>query len=403
MFELTKLELIKLCRKKVTVITTLVCFIGTVIFFLLPYLQFLAWDANGTMLSRGEAISYRKNVYASLSGELTEERVLHDIKEYQNMHSNPENVVVGRGGESSFKDEIFYQYFEPRHSYLDLLGNTYSSNELGAENLLNVNLEDGAKFYQARENTIIDRINNNEDLNSVEKDYWKNKALSVKTPFRYGYVLGWANFGQTSELLIICILGICIAVSSVFAGEYQTGADAVILSTRYGKTKIIGAKLISTFLFATVVFIFNAFIALGLCLKTFGAEGGNLPLQMASTICPYNLTFKQAAYISIGIAYIVMLGMVSFTLLLSSKMKSAFSVLSIDILAVIVPMFFSLCKETALLPSMATLGGSLFNYYISYNVGNIVINQFIMIIIAYALVITISLFLSSRFFQKHQV
>ena len=44
MVELIKLEVVKLCRRKLTVMVTLCCFAGTVIFFLLPYLQFHTWD-----------------------------------------------------------------------------------------------------------------------------------------------------------------------------------------------------------------------------------------------------------------------------------------------------------------------------------------------------------------------
>lgn len=190
MLELTKLELIKLCRKKTTMIVTAGCLLGTVIFFLLPYMQFHVWNSDGTMLSGKEAVAYRKEVYEMLSGTMTEERITEDIQDYQSVYSNPENVITERGGKTALKDDIFYKYFEPRHSYLDLLGNAYSNNESGADNLMNVNLNSGADFYRARAETVIERIDNNEDLGEAEKEYWKEKALSIKTPFEYGYMLG---------------------------------------------------------------------------------------------------------------------------------------------------------------------------------------------------------------------
>ncbi|WP_315524308.1 ABC transporter permease subunit [Pseudoramibacter alactolyticus] len=403
MLELTKLELIKLCRKKITMIVTAGCLLGTVIFFLLPYMQFHVWNSDGTMLSGKEAVAYRKEVYEMLSGTMTEERITEDIQDYQSVYSNPENVITERGGKTTLKDDIFYKYFEPRHSYLDLLGNAYSNNESGADNLMNVNLNSGADFYRARAETVIKRIDNNEDLGEAEKEYWKEKALSIKTPFEYGYMLGWYNFGDTAEMLIICILGICIVLSSVFAEEYQTGTASIILSTRFGKNKIIRAKLLSAFLFSTVVFIVNAMIALTISLRLFGSEGGNLPIQIGSTSAPYQLTFQQAALLSIGIDYIVLLGLVSVTLLLSSKMKSSLSVLIVDMLIIIVPIFFSINKATALLPAMATLGTSLFNYYISYNIGGRVINHFVMILIVYIVMSAIALPMATKVFKNHQV
>lgn len=404
MFELTKLELIKLCRNKITILVTLFCLLTTAIIFSLPFLQYKIWDENGIMLTRGEAVSYRKDTYKNtLSGTLTEERIERDMNEYQAMRSDPANLITQRGGEVSFTDEIYFHYFAPRESYLNMIGNAYSNNAYGASNIISVNLEQGANFYKTRQKTIVELINNNDELSEQEKLYWEEKSLSVEYPFVYGYVLGWAKFGDTADMLIICILGICIAVAPIFASEYQAGTDAIILSTRYGKTKIIAAKILAAFLFGTIIFAANALIALLLPLLTFGTEGGNLPIQIAYISSPYNISFMQADLLSILIAYIVLIGLISISLLLSAKMKTPFAVLIIDILIIFIPMFFSLSKNTAWLPAMATQGVSLHSYYISYQIGGIVINIFRMLVLVYFIITTVSLPLAGQFFKKHQV
>lgn len=301
----------------------------------------------------------------------------------------------------ALKDDVYYKYFEPRRSYLNMIGNAYSNNELGSSNLLNVSLDNGAQFYEARNKTIVERISDNEDLNKLEKNYWIQKALAVDTPFEYGYALGWSNFGSASEMLIVCIIGICIAIAPVFAEEYRTGTASIILSTRYGKNKVITAKIISALLFSTIIFLINAFIAIAIPLLTFGAEGGDLLLQIASISSPYGVSFKEAVLLCIVIDYIVMLGIVSITLFLSSKMNSPFSVLVVILLVIIIPLFCPFCKETSLLPAMATLGTSLYEYYISFCVGNIVINQVTMIVIVYMIVFAIFLPLTIRNFKRH--
>ena len=404
MLELIKLEWIKLCRKRLTIAVTLFCVFVTSIIFCLPFLQYQIWDANGTMLTRGEAVSYRKKTYDEiLNGSLTEERITDDMREYKNKYSDAANLMTQRGGETSFTDEVYYRYFAPRQSYLNMIGNAYSNNEYGAANILSVDLENGAEFYETRQDTIDERIKNNEDLSDDEKTYWREKSLSLAFPFAYGYALGWASFGETADMLIICILGICIVVAPIFAGEYQSGADAVILSTRYGKNKIISAKIFVAFLFGTIVFAVNAVIALLLPLLTFGAEGGALPVQIAYISSPYNLTFAQADLLIILIAYIVLVGLIAITLLLSAKMKSAFAVLILDVLIIFIPMFFSLSKTNAWLPAMATAGLSRYSYYISYRVGNFVVDIFFVIVIVYAIITALSLPLAGILFKKHQV
>nr|WP_288976917.1 ABC transporter permease subunit [uncultured Shuttleworthia sp.] len=404
MLELIKLEWIKLCRKRLTIAVTLFCVFVTSIIFCLPFLQYQIWDANGTMLTRGEAVSYRKKTYDEiLNGSLTEERITDAMREYKNKYSDAANLMTQRGGETSFTDEVYYRYFAPRQSYLNMIGNAYSNNEYGAANILSVNLENGAEFYETRQETIAERIKNNEDLSDDEKTYWREKSLSLAFPFAYGYALGWASFGETADMLIICIVGICIVLAPIFAGEYQSGADAVILSTRYGKNKIISAKIFVAFLFGTIVFAVNAVIALLLPLLTFGAEGGALPVQIAYISSPYNLTFAQADLLIILIAYIVLVGLIAITLLFSAKMKSAFAVLILDVLIIFIPMFFSLSKTNAWLPAMATSGLSRYSYFISYRLGHFIVDIFCMIVIAYAIITVLSLAFARMLFRKHQV
>lgn len=407
MSELIKLEMKKLCRRKLTIAVTLCCFFATVLLFSLPYLQYQAWDENGTMLSRDDAVSYRHKCYNDISGILTEERITKDLQEYQELYNNPENLIT-QGGETSFIDEIYDGYLAPRKSYLNMLGDTYFDNEMGYLNIPQISLENGAEFYQAKDETINMRINS-DSLTSAEKTYWKNKSSKIPQPYEYGYVLGWSAFGDTVQTLIVCILGICITVAPVFANEYQTGADAVVLSTRFGKTKVVYAKIISAIIFGTIVFAINAAAALLLPLLTFGADGGSLPLQIMDSTCPYALTFSQAAFILIGIAYIVMLGLLSFTLLCSSKMSSAFPVLIIDVLIIFLPTFLRFPKTNLLqhiyhlFPDQTLVGLSVFKEYFSYSLGGIVLNPFGMIILLYTVIVFATLPLAGRTFSTHQV
>lgn len=409
MNELIQLEMKKLCRRKMTIVVTGICFFATALFFLLPFLQYRTLDENGTVLSGSEAVSYRKECFENISGTLTEERIAADLKEYQDIYHTPGNLITERGGEVSFKDEIYYSYLAPRTSYLNMLGNTYNHNAMGYLNIPDISTEDAGNFYQIRNKNVNLSIENNPSLSSLEKDYWKNKNAEIDEPYEYGYPLGWTMFIDTAQMLILCILGICIAVAPVFSNEYQSGTDTVILSTKYGKSKVIYAKIISSLLFGTVTFVMNCTIALLLPLLTFGVEGGNLPLQIMDSYCPYALNFSQAAFIVIGIAYFVMLGLLAITLLCSSKMKSAFTVLIIDVLLIFLPVFFSYGENSLwqhiypLLPYPSLTGFSLFKEYLSYGLGGIVYNVNEIILLLYLFIVLISLPLAYRNFKRHQV
>lgn len=413
MGELIKLELKKLCRKRLTIIVTVGCFLGTLLFFSLPFLQYRAWDENGTMLSGKAAVAYKKGCYENISGILTNARIADDLREYKKMANNPDNLISERGseisGEKSFNDEIYYSYLAPKVSYLNMLGNTYVHNEMGYLNIPGISAWEAEHFYETRNRNTETWIEHQEGFSDREKEYWKAKNTKISEPYIYGYPLGWSSFGDTLQMLIICIMGICICTASVFSGEYQAGTAAVILASRYGKTRAVCAKIISAVLFGTVVFIINASAALLLPLMTFGMEGGGLPLQIMDSYCPYNLNFLQASLIGIGLAYLVTLGLLAVTLFCSAVMKSAFSVLITDVLLIFIPVFLSPGSNGlwqhiyALFPYSAISGLAQFKEYLSYDFCGVVLSLFSMLGLFYAAAVCLLLPLAGRSFRKHQV
>ena len=207
---------------------------------------------------------------------------------------------------------------------------------------------------------------------------------------------------------MFAILAICIVLAPVFSGEYQAGTDAVILSGKYGKTKLITAKIAASFLFGTIAFVLHMIVACGLLLIVFGIDGWNLSLQIANTSIPYPFTFLQAALINVGVVFLVQLAMIGFTLFLSAKMKSPYLVLIVLVPILFIPMFLTPNGTTGvynltllLLPYRATTPE--LGKYISYQFGGFVLDVFSMRAIVYAAFTVIMLPLARLGFKKHQV
>ena len=233
-------------------------------------------------------------------------------------------------------------------------------------------------------------------------------ADKVDTPLQYGYYGGWEVIISSFELLMFALLAICMVAAPVFSGEYQTGTDAVLLSAKYGKTKLATAKIAATFLFGTSAFILHIIVACGLPLIAFGTDGWNLLLQIANTAIPYPFTFLQAVLINIGIIFLVLFAMIGFTLFLSSKMKSPYLVLIILVPILFIPLFLT-PNGTAggynlvlfLLPYRAAMPE--FGKYISYQFGGLVLDVLTVRVILYVLLTLIMLPLAGLGFKKHQV
>ena len=295
--------------------------------------------------------------------------------------------------------------------YKRQIASTYSNpNEFKAYNdFADLDITNGANFYQAmgtKNNALLNTPSRG--LTDTQKAYWGSMQSKVDTPLQYGYYEGWNIIISSFELLMFAILAICIVIAPVFAGEYQTGTDAVILSAKYGKTKLTTAKIIASLLFGTLAFVLNLIVACGLPLAAFGTDGWNLPLQIGNTTVPYPLTFLQATLISVGVIYLVLLGMIGLTLLLSSKMKSPYLVLIVLVPILFIPMFITPNGTTGvynmilfLLPYRATMPE--LGKYISYQFGSLVLDAFSVRAILYALLTVIMLPLARLGFRKHQV
>ncbi len=406
---LVKYEFLKILRKKSTFIVMAVSLVLTGFLFGLPIVQYQIYNQDG-VIKGAEGIAYEKGQYADLSVPLSEEYVAKTIREVQSLFEKTDNIGYD-GNEQFLIGDAYWNGVAPREKLLNLIANTYSKpNEiLGYNNLPDLDIDDGVFFYQTMERKIQNLLNNpSRKLSNEQKDYWGSMADKVDTPLQYGYYEGWEVIISSFELLMFAVLAICIVLAPVFSGEYQAGTDAVILSAKYGKTKLTIAKIAASLLFGTAAFILHIIVACGLPLAAFGVDGYKLPLQIANTAIPYPFTFLQAVLINIGIIYLVLLAMVGLTLLLSAQMKSPYLVLVILIPILFIPMFLTPNGTTGaynlalfLLPYRSTMPE--FSKYISYQFGGLVLDALTIRAILYAFLTVIMLPLARLGFKKHQV
>lgn len=406
---LVKYEFLKILRKKTTLIVMAASLLITAFLFWLPAMQYQTYDQNG-VIKGAEGIEYNKGLYEDISVPLTEEYVTGLIQEVQTLFENPENVGYD-GNEQFIIGDAYWNEIAPKEKLLNMIARNYvGPNESAGYNIFtDIDISDGAKFYEAMQTKFDAAINSSmRSMTNEQKAYWSSMESKVDTPLQYGYYEAWDVIINSFELLMFAILAICIVIAPVFSGEYQAGTDAVILSGKYGKTKLINAKIIAALLFGTIAFVLHILVACGLPLITFGVEGWNLPVQIANTTIPYPLTFLQATLINIGVIYLMLLAMIGLTLLLSSKMKSPYLVLTVLVPVLFIPMFLSPTGSTGaynltlfLLPYRAITPE--LGKFISYQFGSLVLDVWTVRAILYAVLAAVMLPLARLGFKNHQV
>lgn len=83
------------------------------------------------------------------------------------------------------------------------------------------------------------------------------------------------------------------------SASYQAGTDMVILSAKYGKTKLPMAKILAGVLFGVAAFTIHVAVVFGITIAAFGIDGWNLPLQINGTFGIYNLLIFLTPYQSL--------------------------------------------------------------------------------------------------------
>ena len=96
-------------------------------------------------------------------------------------------------------------------------------------------------FYQDRHaqvQSIVDMDYTTGNYTQAEKDTILKLDAKVSDPITYDYSDGWKTLltRDFPTVFLLIALVVCIIISPVFAYEYQTGADAVVLSSKYGRS-----------------------------------------------------------------------------------------------------------------------------------------------------------------------
>lgn len=411
------LELKKLTKKRMNIIVITVCLILAGILFYLPVSQFIVLDTDGKQTSGMEAIAMDKEFSNSNAGKLTNEKIKADIAKYQALFDDPENVSKD-ATQKSLNDSAYFKYFFPYSDYWKLINGNYAAPyayDSSFSAITNMDLENNFDFYATRDEKVETLLNQEYDdwnFSDSEKTFWLNRVSSVSTPYEYSYHTGWETLLSCLELFVIGIIGICICVAGTFSGEYQSGADSIILSSRYGKSKLVTAKILAAFVYSFLAFTLLILAGCGILLLSFGIDGWNLPVQVLNTIAPYNLSLLGATLLAIATLYLVMIGMVAITLLLSAKMKSSVPVLSIIILAMILPMFLGISETNGiwnrilvLLPYRAAqpVFSDDFYGYFGYPLGGVTFDVVTVRMFVYAVIALMCIPFVRKTWRKHQV
>ena len=367
-----------------------------------------------------DAIAYNRSEAERHAGVITAERAAEDIAAYQEMvFSRIDRNAVGEmtGAavfsliEQSFSSEEFDEIY---NSYWSWLFRPWRiSGEEPAQTAAHVTPEMAADWYGAAAGLIQAALDDGQDgmweYSTAERTYWTEMRSSVPEPIEYGYSGGWDNVVNCAAFLVFPILAACVTLAPAFSFEYSSGADAVVLATRRGRSTLVVAKVAAGLVYATAYFALCAAIIVGVSLAFYGAEGFGISIQSMALSSPYPLTAGQAALVLVGLMYATCLGFACLTLALSSRTSSTLVVFLVDVVFVLLTGLVPSAGVGVIERAFALFPINFANFSVpfsaleSYPLGPVVLDLIGMVLVVYAALALVSTPVAVVSFRRRQV
>ncbi len=409
MIEMIKYEWKKIWTSRLTQLSVIGCSVFLIFCVYSSIIQMTSTDTNGEKFSGLDAIEVLKDTQKRI--DLTQEMVDKLVRQYLKYTINP---ITSSNNESYqyLTEEIYKTFYLPNRDLLSLITNVYR--EPGSGSSMRDVLEEnvGKNFIEARLRRDKSYIQIKEKLGQLkagEAKYWNDKIDNL-TEYQFGYHEGWSMILDTLTWPVLIMMIICIGIAPIFAGEYQSKCDSLILCMKYGKSKLVMAKVIAAWIYTTCVYWGITLTYSVVYIVLLGPEGADLPIQLKypAMSVGYLLSMAEATIYALIIAYVFTIGIMGVTLLMSALLKNAYGVIIISFLLIIVPTFLApdaggyiWSRVLSLLPPK--IADFSFQSYTAYSVGNIVLDWPTTAIIVNMVMAILFSIASYLVFRKHQV
>ena len=372
-------ELYKLLRKKMLLILLSVVYIWLLAALIVPALQYSTFTEDMKPLRGIEAIRYDRELQNVYSGRipLTElEKLWNEVKEIR--------AEIDGGNESAYWQRFnryrVIAFVGARTYYLPLyVEDARKSGDLSEFYAGTIEILPGDKGLVPvadTESPIVKKV-----LDAYE---------NIEYPLYGAYMGGWEDFFNFIPFFFQYAVGllIVIGVAPLFADETSAGTSAILLTTRYGKSRMLVNKVVASLLYSAILFFMFAITAITAQLCLYGSDSLPASIQLINSISPYNLSMGSVVGLWLLFGLLASITVAATTMLFSALANNAFTAFLPAALAYISPSFsyagasLFLHRCMKVLPS-AVIGNidTLFGAADYYNILGLLVERKILIVI----------------------
>ncbi len=367
-------------------------------------------DGTITQLGGLAAIEYKRSLYESSCGEVTPDQIKTALETYQSCARE-----YGPVEEETFPLSLYMEKIAAIRPLLKGISEVFAdpSTGVGAD-LMEIDPNDiDQTYYEKAAQHLRDVMWNEQRQYETAQQNALEKYENLDIPFYLHSGISKDAFDYM-EFFILFLAILCVAIAApTFAGEYQTGGDSILRTTKYGRARLAVVKILALYLLSIVTFLVGITVHLLILNTAFGTDCLKTSFQMLYSIISLpGINLEQLQIILAAAGLLSILASVSFTLFLSAKCKDTLTVLLISIVVLLAPLFAYAAMGGAtwlstILPSAGIGMQNNFLYQLAnfnyLHIGEMSFWTPYVILFASAVEIPIFLLLAVRSYCNHQV
>lgn len=253
--------------------------------------------------------------------------------------------------------------------------------------------------YSALENSMKQYIDssflagkNQQEQKEVIQKLISDIAHQTLTPISnlkiYGEILSEVSNENVETYSIILAIIVGFICAGIFADDFQTKADAVFFSTKYGRTKAVKTKILAGIVTTVMIYCMGIILLSVICFGIMGTSGMNTPYQMYQAYSIYIMSYGQYYLLTVVCGFIASMLAAVVSMLVAAKMHT----ISV---AVCIPFFLycllpfigrALSGYTTLfnlIPTILTNVQASVKVPLIYQIGNCVFRQIPLVMVMY--------------------
>lgn len=411
---LTAFEYKKIFKSKFNIIILSLIFVCNIILPIFSSYNEIYYNSLKNDIPQFKALNLDKKEINQNKGFVNEQMIKNTIALAQKGYSNKENYFFNERGKQVLNPDAQLKFVLPYNNIYSFINSLFENSfdlSNGSKPIEHINTDDINNFYTKYKQMLTENIQNNHNLSQNEKNKHIEMIKKIKTPFYNEYAGGWFSVKKFLPVVgILILISIAVATSDIFGKEYANKTDAVILSSKKGKSTLITAKIFTAITFAIISSFLFLLFHIGMYIIIHGTNGINVPLQFLKGFeySTYPITIFEFIMACCVIFLITAIAFSLFCCMISAIFKNPLTSLTFLMLTILFPMFLPNGNNRLISQIIKTLfpkilnHNSIFSEYL-YSFGNTSLTPFVFYLLLAFVQIIIFIPISYNSFKKHQI